>query len=193
MSTKLGPASAFMVPYAPVADPGLISNRSSYLYAYESATADTILADNRFICFVCQVSPPEMFIQRVRKLLPWPPIPARQTFTNAMSCSSPSISAIRPEMLPCVCYSPSRSVKKYMRHTESRNHCSAKEGGPRRWKEGKTLNSWVCPVTRMSTSRRLCNSARDSRSPQGTTWCPWQSPTLKPPISSTCGKKVGGA
>lgn len=50
-----------------------------------------------------------------------------------------------------------------------------------------TLNSCVCPVTRMSTPICRCRIARASLSPQGTTWWPWHTPTLKSAICSTCG------
>jgi hypothetical protein len=45
----------------------------------------------------------------------------------------------------------------------------------------------VCPVTRMSQSSLRCSTASASRSPQGTTWWPWQRPTRKSPMDTTCG------
>lgn len=48
-----------------------------------------------------------------------------------------------------------------------------------------TLNSWVCPVTRMSVLSFRCRMASASESPHGTTWWPWQTPIRKSPTVTT--------
>ena len=40
-------------------------------------------------------------------------------------------------------------------------------------------------MTMMSQSSLRCRMASASRSPPGTTWCPWHTPTRKSPIDTT--------